>query len=214
MYDARPNLIIGFHGCDEDTCLKLLNSPNNVLISQENFDWLGHGFYFWENNYERALQWAKDKQKQGRIKKPAVLGAVLQLNYCCDFLDSKYTNTLKEYQLLMVQAYKKAGKEIPQNKDLANDQHKDRILRELDCAVIEFMHQRILSEAQEQMKNNGYTDIKIFDSTRGVFTEGGPAYEGAGIFAKSHIQICIRNLNCILGFFLPRKEVDFLKQLQ
>jgi hypothetical protein len=28
-------------------------------------------------------------------------------------------------------------------------------------------------------------------------------------FAKSHIQICIRNLNCIKGFFLPRQEIDF-----
>lgn len=214
MYDVRPNLIIGFHGCDENTCNKLLNSPNNVIISKENFDWLGHGIYFWENNYDRALQWAKDKQKRGSIKKPAVIGAVLQLNYCCDFLDSKYIRTLQEYQRLMAQAYEMAGKEMPQNKDLPKDQNKDKILRELDCAVIEFMHQRILVEAQDQMKKQGYTDIKIFDSIRGVFTEGGPAYEGAGIFAKSHIQICIRNLNCIQGFFLPRKEIDFLKQLQ
>lgn len=214
MYDVRPNLIIGFHGCEEETCNKLLNNPNNVIISKENFDWLGHGIYFWENNYDRALQWAKDKQKRGSIKKPAVIGAVLQLNYCCDFLDSKYIRTLQEYQYLMTLAYKAAGKEMPQNKDLPKDQNKDKILRELDCAVIEFMHQRILVEAQDQMKKQGYTGIKIFDSTRGVFTEGGPAYEGAGIFAKSHIQICIRNLNCIQGFFLPRKEIDFLKQLQ
>lgn len=214
MYDVRPNLIIGFHGCDEETGNKLLNSPNNIIISKENFDWLGHGIYFWENNYDRALQWARDKQKRGIIKKPAVIGAVLQLNYCCDFLDSKYIRTLQEYQHLMALAYKMAGKEMPQNKDLPKDQNNDKILRELDCAVIEFMHQRILTEAQDQIKKQGYTDIKIFDATRGVFTEGGPAYQGSGIFVKSHIQICIRNLNCIKGFFLPRNEIDFLKQLQ
>jgi len=43
----------------------------------------------------------------------------------------------------------------------------------------------------------------MFDSIRGVFTEGGPAFDGAGLFAKSHIQICIRKPNCIQGFFMP-----------
>ena len=43
-----------------------------------------------------------------------------------------------------------------------------------------------------------------FDSVRGVFVEGNPLYEGAGFHHKNHIQICIRNPNCIKGYFLPR----------
>mgnify|MGYP001597297084 CR=1 FL=1 len=38
MYDARPNLIIGFHGCDEETRLKLLNQPDKIKVSKEKFD--------------------------------------------------------------------------------------------------------------------------------------------------------------------------------
>jgi hypothetical protein len=67
--------------------------------------------------------------------------------------------------------------------------------------------------ATEMPSNSDKKDFignKAFDSTRGVFTEGGPVFEGAGLFEKSHIQICIRNPNCILGFFLPRKEIDFM----
>jgi hypothetical protein len=41
------------------------------------------------------------------------------------------------------------------------------------------------------------------------FTEGGPAFDGSGLSAKSHVQICIRNPNCIKGFFLPRRESTF-----
>ena len=214
MYDARPNLIIGFHGCDEETRLKVLNQPDKIKVSKEKFDWLGHGMYFWENNYERALQWAEDKQKRGEIKKAAVIGAILQLNYCCDLLDSKYIKTIQHYYQLMAASYKKAGWPLPKNKDLPTDQYKDKILRELDCSVIEFMHNEIYRQAKEQLNAIGHTDYKIFDSTRGMFTEGGPAFDGAGIFEKSHIQICIRNLNCIKGFFLPRKETDFMKYLQ
>ncbi len=49
MYDVRPNLIIGFHGCDADVAYSLLNTPDTVKISREPYDWLGHGMYFWEN---------------------------------------------------------------------------------------------------------------------------------------------------------------------
>jgi hypothetical protein len=72
------------------------------------------------------------------------------------------------------------------------------------------MHDQYLAQARSEIEEKGFTNGKIFDSTRGVFTEGGPAFEGAGLFEKSHIQICIRNPNCILGFFLPRKEIDFI----
>jgi hypothetical protein len=54
----------------------------------------------------------------------------------------------------------------------------------------------------------------LFDSVRGAFTEGGKAFTGAGIFERSHIQICVRNFNCIKGFFKPRKEIDFREWLE
>jgi hypothetical protein len=44
--------------------------------------------------------------------------------------------------------------------------------------------------------------------------KGGPAFVGAGLFEKSHIQICIRNPNCIQGFFMPRAEIDFTDWLE
>lgn len=56
---------------------------------------------------------------------------------------------------------------------------------------------------------NKFSSITIFDSTRRAFLEGGPAFPGAGIHKKSHIQICIRNINCIKGFFIPREKVQF-----
>ena len=76
--------------------------------------------------------------------------------------------------------------------------------------VIEFTHTYIANQYKKDKIARGFSDLKIFDSTRGVFTEGGPIYNGAEIFEKTHIQICIRNSNCIKGFFLPRREIDFL----
>jgi hypothetical protein len=66
------------------------------------------------------------------------------------------------------------------------------------------MHLKIAEEINADMQTNGFSSLNQFDTVRGIFTEGGPAFEGAGIQAKSHIQVCIRNLNCIKGFFIPR----------
>ncbi len=87
-------------------------------------------------------------------------------------------------------------------------------MRELDCTVIEFMHAEMSHDFKQERSEQGFSPLKIFGSTRGVFTEGGPAFDGAGLFAKSHIQICIRNPNCIQGFFLPRQEIDFENWLE
>jgi hypothetical protein len=170
---------------------------------------LGHGLYFWENNYTRALEWAQAKKDKGKIDNPAVLGAVLQLGYCCDLLDSKFIKLIKKHYDLMAENYKNSGILLPENIDQADDANHDKLIRKLDCAVIESMHQNILKQYNKNIKANKFSNINVFDSTRGVFTEGGPAFKGAGLLEKSHIQICIRNMNCIKGLFIPREEIAF-----
>lgn len=209
MYNQRPNLIIGFHGCDESTREQLLLNPNKYKASKEKHDWLGHGIYFWENNYERALEWAKDKKQRGTLKNPAVVGAVIQLGNCCDLTDKASIDIVKSYHKTMAKDFSDAGLPLPVNKDIKADKHKDMLLRELDCSVLEYMHHQILTAYKADMADHGHSGYNIYDTTRGVFTEGGPAYTGAGIFDKSHIQICVRNSNCIKGFFMPRTEIKW-----
>jgi len=213
MYDSRPNLVIGFHGCDRDTRDMLLQNPDRIKKSEKPYDWLGHGMYFWEHNEMRALEWAEEYVVQKKIKEAAVTGAVLDLNNCCDLLDSKHIEVVAAYYTLMKRSNVALGKPMPENTDVKGDKHKDKLKQELDCAVIEFMNDRIFALHQKFAKG-GHSDIKLFDSVRGAFMEGEEAFPGSGIRLKSHIQICIRNPNCILGFFLPRKEVDFVTMLR
>lgn len=209
IYRTRPNLTIGFHGCDEAVRNELINNPNKVKRSQEAYDWLGNGFYIWETNYMRALKWAEDKKIRGTLKKPSVVGVVYLLDYCLDFTDSEFIDILSNYYELLKEDLKVTGKTLPKNKDLPKDEFHDLILRELDCAVIEYLHQRIDEKIIQDIKKYGFSEFKPFDTVRGIFTEGGPAFEGAGIQTKNHIQICVRNLNCIKGFFIPREETKF-----
>lgn len=209
MYDLRPNTLIGFHGCDLEIRNKLVNNPQEIEISSKPYDWLGHGMYFWENNYTRAMEWATERVTSGKFKKAAVLGAVLQLGNCCDLLDSKFTALVGRYGNLMLEEYKSSGKDLPVNSDAPQDRFKNKLIRQLDCTVIENMHQVILKGYRAEQDANEESDIQVFDSTRGAFSEGGPAFAGSNIELKSHIQICIRNMNCIKGFFIPREEIPF-----
>ena len=74
MYEKLPNLVFGFHGCNKDTYEKVLYKHKDLKKSDNKYDWLGNGIYFWENSYQRAYEWAEK-----RYENPAVLGAIIDL---------------------------------------------------------------------------------------------------------------------------------------
>ena len=193
LYANRPNLTIGFHGCDQSVVDKVIAGKENLLASTNDYDWLGSGIYFWENNEERALEWAEilSKRPSSSIKTPAVIGAVIDLGYCFDLTDTAYLRELKKSYELAVEYCRISGEKLPENKPIGGSE--DLLLRKLDCYVIEMMHR-----VNREVNNRAY------DSVRGVFWEGRPLYPNAGFAEKNHIQICVCNPNCIKGYFLPR----------
>ena len=141
------------------------------------------------------IEWAEKKKKARTLKEPAVIGAVIDLGRCFDLFDSSNIKTLQDYYLLFKSDLEKSDMKFPENKDHPKDAG-DKVLRELDCAVIEYMHTVIKEDKK----------LAPFDSIRASFIEGQPIYPGAGFLDKTHIQVCIINPNCIKGYFLPRKK--------
>lgn len=86
-----PNLIIGYHGCEKDIALKVINGEDDLHVSTNKYDWLGSGIYFWENDYTRALEFAQEYNKQ----EPFVVGAILRLGNCLDLTQRQSANILK-----------------------------------------------------------------------------------------------------------------------
>ena len=99
MYHPRPGLVIGFHGCDLSVCNEVIEVRTSLKPSINNYDWLGSGVYFWENNCQRALEFASEcinnKARNDEIRTPSVIGAVLDLGVCLDLLDSDILILLK-----------------------------------------------------------------------------------------------------------------------
>ncbi len=208
VYNNRSGLYIGFHGCDEAIRDGLLRDPQSIKTSHNDYDWLGGGFYIWENNLDRALEWAKEKEKVGKIAKAAVIGVVYELGTCLDLTDSSCIKVLEEAYKSYMADVKATGKTIPTNKDVPRDENHDKLLRKLDCAVIDYTTISTDQCYLQDIEKNGFSAVKPYDSVRGCFTEGGKLFD-TEIYAKTHIQVSIRNMNCIKGFFMPRKEISF-----
>lgn len=182
--------VVGYHGCDERIGRRILDGEE-MMMSERAYDWLGKGVYFWENDYQRALEWAKEKEKIGDYNKAFVIGALIDLGNCLDL-------TLRENHEFLRSAYAgyrndalKDGKMLLENKDADDDANGDKLLRFLDCAVINYLHSML-------GKKNG------FDTVRGMFVEGKSVYDGARFREKTHTQIAVYERPGIRAVFLPR----------
>ena len=190
-YEFLPSPILGFHGCDESVGEAILNGEIAHLTSSLNdYDWLGSGIYFWESNPERAYQFALESAQGGRnsrgsIARPFVLGATLHLKRCLNLADSSAIAQLQEAHADLEATSLSTGAVVPTNGG-------DLRARKLDCAVTNFLHTTRRRNA-----------LPAYDTVRGLFWEGAPIYAGAGVREFNHIQICVRDLSCILGYFRP-----------
>lgn len=196
LYKAQPSFVLGFHGCDRKVGERVLSGDVQHLKRSENkYDWLGSGIYFWEGNPARALQFAQEAMERrhltrGKVEEPFVVGAIIDLGLCCNLFDTAALDELGEaHEIVELIGSLDGDKTMPVNKGEGRGQ------RFLDRAVIEMMH-----------KARQVARLPSYDTVRAGFPEGGELYDGAGFSKKSHIQIAVRNEACIKGYFRPIKK--------
>lgn len=191
MNDISP-IILGYHGCDARVAEAIFAGAGSLKVSHNDYDWLADGIYFWEHNARRAYDFACSMSKRPhpsgqRIKTPAVVGAIVHLGQCLNLLDSQFIKMVQRAHHDLVHVCKAADTELPRNSGGA-----DLVDRKLDCAVLRMLH-RTRADAGES----------AFDTVRAAFFEGSRLYENAGFASKNHIQVCVRDHRCILGYFRP-----------
>ena len=155
--------------------------------SENDYDWLDSGIYFWEQNPTRAFEFATEVhvRRPDQIATPAVVGAMIDLGRCLNLLDTYYLGLVVQAYEQLAKIAREAGQALPRN-----ELGPDRLLRRLDRAVVRRLHDARAIEGEP-----------AFDTARAAFLEGGPLYPEAGFLAKNHIQICVRNPRCIKGYF-------------
>jgi hypothetical protein len=187
VHTLSASFVLGYHGCDRDVAERVL-SGERFIPSTNNYDWLGHGTYFWEANPKRGLEFANElatgRRGSSEVTHPAVVGAIIDLGFCLDLTTSSGLEQVQlAYEVLVAVATKSSSGILPEN-------NKDGLRRNLDCAVINMLH-------SIKKQNNGQS----IDTVKGAFIEGEPIYKNSGFRKKTHIQLCVCNPDCIKGVF-------------
>lgn len=169
------SLVNGYHGTSPERAEAILEE--GYELSQNPYDWLGYGVYFFQDGPKRAAHFAeKQKDENSEI---VVLKSTIDLNgegTCIDFLDVKWNNVM---QVAYERLRSKAKSVLPEQ---------DFYVRRLDCAVLNHACEDVFPRRGIQVS-----------SIRAPFDEGKPIYEGSQILDLSHVQIAVRNLNVILS---------------
>ena len=196
MYQTLPSFVLGFHGCDKDTAESVLAGESVLKTSKNDYDWLGDGIYFWENSPERAFSYASmlsqhKNRTKGHVKTPFVIGAILDLGVCLNLTDENALLQLASAYQALEGMTKAANKALPSNTPGFRGDS-DEIKRHLDCAVFQTLH---------ALRKSG--NLPAYDTVRSPFFEGSVLYPGGGFTSKAHVQIAVRNIQCIKGYFRP-----------
>lgn len=187
--------MLGFHGTDSETAKKILSgSTRHLRASRNGWDWLGEGVYFWENDPVRAASFARERMKWRGIKnrKVAVVGAVIDLGFCLNLFDQSALIELKAAYGSLARDFARMGLQMPAN----TGRSKDLVLRNLDQAVMTHLH----------ALRRRLPDFEPYQTVRAGFHEGDALYSNTTFKTKNHIQIAVRDKNCIKGYFAPRKR--------
>ena len=176
--------VIAYHGCDASIAERLLRGES-FRRSENDYDWLGAGVYFWEYGADRALRFARNQQRRGKLAEPTIVGALVQLGNCFDLMDTRFTGDLVDAYNHLRDVHEQSGVLLPSNAGITPDEK----LRRLDCLV--------LNVYLSSLERTG----RAFDTVRCGFPEGSRAFPGSGIFQQSHIQVAVRNPACIIGAF-------------
>jgi hypothetical protein len=127
--------IIGYHGCDLKTATDVVARKGTLKPGSQRYDWLGAGVYFWEDDPNLALGWARhtSRRQPGNIRNPAVIGAVMDLKECLNLVQTGASRILQAAHQALMQEVARAGGQMP-----SNESEEQRFL---DHAVFETLHE-------------------------------------------------------------------------
>ena len=109
-------------GCDRSLAELVLEGKTFPILSENKYDWLGPGIYFWVDSPSRAMTWAREKQnkKPEEMAEPYVLGAFAYPGHCLNLTDYGALDELRvAYEKVKLVVESQGGK-LPSNGAMEN----------------------------------------------------------------------------------------------
>jgi hypothetical protein len=165
--------VYGYHGTSQSKAANILK--HGFLASDNDYDWLGTGIYFFQDAPIRAKQWATQQHPND----PAVICAIIQLENCIDLFDVGWQPLLKSLYNPFVESWRSTNQPFPRQDPERSKAHR------LDCSFLNYSIE--LLSRQNLM----------IESVRAAFMEGERLFPDSAIFDLTHVQIAIRNPSLI-----------------
>lgn len=218
-------ILIGYHGCDITTRDGLVTGRLQPKPSQNPYDWLYDGMYFFEGDSARALKLAK--AASGRptqsltrqpIATPAVVGVVLDIDRIFDLTTQNGIDNFAVAAANIEAAYKHDGKPVPKNAP-AFEGDTENLHRAFDREVCRMVHEyrntahsQAIMFAAQALQNEDYAQAALYaaeiaqsapyQASRGAYEQGKLVDPSSAIYDDTHLQIAVHDLSCIKGWFL------------
>ncbi len=183
---SRVHRLRGYHVTTQENADGIVE--RGFRSSDNWYDWLGKGIYFFQDTKEYARYWAMNERKEGLIANPAVIGADIDYERFLDLLEYRHLRKLKDF----CDELEKTTN-IDYGKAKAAQRQHDATWKPrahpLDCFVI--------NEAAIAAEEAG----EPIRAVRSVFFEGDPLYSNSHLFDRQHIQIAVRDPNLIRKYW-------------
>jgi hypothetical protein len=166
-FEDYHRTVVGYHGTGLTAALRIVNRVEGFRWTRRDYDWLGHGIYFWEYAPEQALNFAKIRQEQFKRKKNptaedtrraneplAVVACMIRLGFCLDLLETENEEYLLDIFAEYQESMRLVGEEPPKN---------TRKYRNLDCDVFEYAY-KVIKDSDHNA---------VVDTARGVYVPTG-----------------------------------------
>lgn len=166
----------GYHATDQKRAKGI--EANGFLPSNNWYDWLGTGTYFYQDAIGFTRRWATHERAEGPIANPAIFAADIEYDGFLDLVEYGSMARLQEfYKQLETTATEAFGKAK------AGERARSAKWRPrphpLDCHVI--------NEAVNALRMGG----ENVRAVRGVFYDGDPLHPTSDLYDRQHIQIAV-----------------------
>lgn len=209
---SYSNLVLAYHGCDITLRDELLAGLKQLKPSNNPYDWLGPGIYFYEADPERALEHASTVSNHperflsaAAIATPAVIGVALNVSR---WLDMSTRVALQEFEIAAKtcrEGFASKGTPVNANRP-AFEGDEDNLRRPFDKQTFTLLHGMRELEYNSAIKEKRYLDaaeLRPYQAVRSAFTQGKSIAGHSEFGIKNHTQIALIDSGCIKGYFIP-----------
>lgn len=198
----EPLPVYGYHGTSEKRAAHILTPSSQNLFnfnpSANDYDWLGHGIYFFQDYSIHVVEHAEAAARQDACA-PAVLQFEIDLTDCLDLGDYRKQNLVLNAFKLCDDMARASGVPLPRQQSLVRELAEGIPGRKqdlpgqggphrLDCYILN--HARLIAQKKD----------KHIKSARGIFVEGKPIYENSHFHSRAHVQIAVFDQSVIRRF--------------